>query len=393
MKKYKLMVAAILVSLLGMMVAPVAAHAASMVRSGTTISIGKNETVDSTAYLAGSTITVAGTVSGDLYCAGQTVDIIGTVEGDVICAGQTVTISGAVLGNVRVAGQTVTLSGPVARSVTAFGQTVTMTAGAVVNNDITMYGSSLQLGGKVGRDATFGGQNVTVEGTIGRDATVTDQQLALGGAARIGGSLNYTSNNQVQLASGALVTGQTLRHNPPQPEQRKPRNIFAVHVAAVAFWFGAFLVLGLILLGLAPRSLRSSSAAMVKQGGWALLAGIVALIMTPIVAIMLMVTIIGIPAGVVLIWLWLTAMVMSFVYSSYVVGEWVAAQASWKLKWPGVLALLIGLVILTLLMLIPVVGGLFGFLALVWGLGGQVLMFGNYLKTRKDMPKVSKKAV
>lgn len=390
MKKYRVMVAALLVALLGVMIAPVAAHATTTVRSGAVVSVGKNETVDSTAYLAGTTVTIAGNVAGDLYCAGQTIDITGTVQGDVICAGQTVNISGNVLGNVRVAGQTVTLSGPVARSVTAFGQTVTLTAGAVVNNDVTIYGSSLQLGGKVGRDAVFGGQNVTVEGTIGRDATVTDDQLTLGSAARVGGSLNYTSKNDVQVASGAVITGKALRHDPPQREHRQ-ENTFAQRVAGVSYWFGAFLVFGLILLALAPRAYKNASHLMVKQGGWAMLAGIVTLLVTPIAAVLLMATIIGVPAGVAVLLLWLVMMVTSFVYSSYAIGEWVAAQASWKLKWPNAMGLVIGLVILALLMLIPVVGGLFGFLALVWGLGGQILLLGQHLKNRKGEPKVSKK--
>ncbi len=393
MNKYRLMVVAALVGLVGVAIAPVAAHAASNFRSGMNASVAKGEVVDATAYLAGSTVTVAGDVRGDLYCAGQNIDITGTVEGDVICAGRSITISGTVLGNVRAAAQTVTLSGPVARSVTVFGQTVTMTSSAVVSSDATIYGASLQLGGRIGRDAVFGGQDVAVEGTIGRDATVADQQLAVGAAAHIGGSLSYTSNNEVQTASGAVIVGQATRHAPPQ-HQHKTENSFATRIAGVVYWFGASAVLGLILLGLAPRAYRAASQLMIKQGGWALLAGIIALVATPVVAVLLMVTIVGMPAGIVLFLLWLIAMMASFAYSGFAIGAWVADQASWKLKWPGVMALFIGLFLLGILMLIPVVGGLFGFLALVWGLGSQVLVWGQYFKNRKsDNVKVSKKSM
>lgn len=392
MKKYRLMAVGVLVALLGVLVAPVAGHAATTnFRSGTTASVAKDEVVDSTAYLAGTTLTVQGDVKGDLYCAGQTVDISGTVEGDVICAAQNITISGNVLGNVRVAAQTVTLSGPVARSVTAFGQSVTLTSSAVVNNDVTAYGNTLQLAGKVGRDAVVGGESVSLEGTVGRDVTANDAHLTLGSTARVGGGLNYTSNNTVELATGAVVTGKTERHTPPVKE-KKAESTFANRFWGVAYWFGAFLLFGWILLGLAPRTYRTASDVMVKQGGWALLAGVVALVMTPIVVVLLMVTVIGIPVAVALMFLWLIALVASYVYSGYAIGAWVASSASWKLKWPGFLSLLLGLVILAALMLIPVVGGLFGFLALVWGLGGIVMTCNRHLKARKVEPKAKKMA-
>jgi cytoskeletal protein CcmA (bactofilin family) len=389
MKKYRLMAVAAILALVGLVAAPVAAHAAEATnfRSGTTATVAKDEVVDATAYLAGSTVSVAGTVKGDLYCAGQNVDITGTVEGDVICAGQTVNISGNVLGNVRVAGQTVSVAGPVARSLTAFGQTVTLTGNAVVNNDVTIYGSSLQLGGKVGRDATIGGQTVTVAGTVGRTVTAQVEHLTLSTGAHVGGGLDYTSNNQVEVAQGAMVTGQTQRHDPPKHQEEKQQNSFAMRFWGVSFWFGTMLVMGLVLLGFAPRTYKTAANLMVKQGGWALLAGIVTLIMGPVVAVLAMATIIGIPVGIAFVLLWVVALMASFVYSGYTLGEWVATQASWKLKWPNASALALGLVLLSLLMLVPVVGGLFGFLALVWGLGGITLTFGRYLRTRKAEPK------
>ena len=391
MKKYRLPAFAAIVALVGLCIVPIAAHADSNFRTGMSASVGKNETVDASAYLAGSTVTVAGDIRGDLYCAGQTVDISGTVEGDVICAGQTVTISGTVLGNVRVAGQNVALNGQVGRSVTAFGQSVTLASGATVTTDATMYASSLQLDGKVGRDAVIGGQAVTVGGMVGRNATVVDRQLSLGSAAHIGGTLDYTSNNEVQMNTGAVVAGQTQRHAPPTRTQSSD-NSFAAHFWGVAYWFGAILVFGLFLLGLAPRSYHSSAQLMTAKLGWALLTGVVALVMAPIMAVLLMVTVIGLPAGLALLFLWLVALLASFAYSSYALGQWLAERAAWKLMWPSFSALVLGLVVLSLLMLIPFIGGLCSFLALIWGLGGIVLLCGRHFKTRHGQPRVTKKA-
>ncbi len=391
MKKYRIMAVALLAALVTLLAVPLTAHAATNMRSGTTASVAQGETIDGSVYLAGSTVTVAGSVHGDVYCAGQNIDITGTVEGDVICAGQTVNVSGNVLGNIRVAGQTVAIAGPVARNVSVFGQSITFTGNAVVNGDITAFGSMLQIGGKIGRDATVGGQNVTLGGTVGRNVVSYVEQLTVGNGAHVGGNVDYTSSNQLQVGASGSVSGQTQRHDPPKHEE-KQQETWATRVWGVAYWFGATLLFGLFLLGLAPRSFKSSMPLMIKQGGWALLAGFATLIMTPVVAVLLMATVIGIPVGISLLLVWGVALVASFAYSGYTLGEWMTVHASWKLKLPRFSALVLGLLVLSILMLIPVVGGLFGFLALVWGLGGLTLAFGRYLKTRDGGKEAKAKA-
>lgn len=374
---------------------PLAAHTQSLgnMRSGETVTVAKDDVIEASAYLAGSTVTVAGTVQGDLYCAGQNVNITGRVDGDVICAGQTVNVSGIVTGNVRVAGQTVTMDGPVGRSLTAFGQTITQTGSSVVNNDATLFGSVLQLAGKVGRDVVAGGENVTMSGATGRHATVTDDQLTLTSAAVVGGDLSYTSSNTATVDTGAKVAGKTDRHDPPKEEEVK-QNDLATKLAMAAYWFGAMLVAGLTLLAFAPRSFAATNKQMLTQGGWALLAGLGVLIATPIVAFILMATVIALPIAFVLLFVWLSALLVAYAYAGYSLGAWIAAQAKWQLKWAPVANLLLGMVVLWLGMLVPVIGGLLGFIALVWGLGGITLAYGSYLRGHKtvETPKPSKKA-
>lgn len=364
---------------------PLAAHAQSTgnMRSGDTVTVGKNDVIEASAYLAGSTVTVAGTVQGDLYCAGQNIDITGRVDGDVMCAGQTVHISGVVTGNVRVAGQTVTMDGPIGRSLTAFGQSITQTGNSVINNDATLFGSALQLAGKIGRDVVAGGENVTLSGSAGRNVTATNDQLTLTSGAVVGGNLSYTSSNTAVVDAGAKVAGTTNRHEPPKDEDVARQNDFATKFGMAAYWFGAMLVAGLALLAFAPRSFAATNKSMLNQGGWALLAGLSVLIATPIVAFILMATVIALPVAVVLLFAWISALLVSYAYAGYSIGFWIVAQAKWQLKWAPVASLLIGLIVLWLGMLVPIVGGLLGFVALVWGLGGMTLAYGALLKGGK----------
>src|SRR6185369_15950868 len=80
-------------------------------RTGNATTVGANETVNSTLWISGRSIDIAGTVNGDVFCGGQTVTVSGTVRGDLLCAAQTIVISGTVTGDVRSAAQTITLTG------------------------------------------------------------------------------------------------------------------------------------------------------------------------------------------------------------------------------------------------------------------------------------------
>lgn len=392
----KLLAFAGLLSLFGVLLAPMAVHASNNARGGEVVEVAQTETINTTAYLAGTNITVAGRIQGDLYCAGQSIIISGIVEGDVFCAGQTVSISGNVMGSVHAAGMTITLSGPVGRSLSAFAQNVSLMDSSSVNSDATIFASSIQLGGKIGRDITMGGQSINVSGTIGRNVTAEVGQLTLASGSRIGGNLDYTSNALATVNSGAKVAGTTQRHEPPLNEKQaaamQPTNLWIATFWGVFYWFCSILVLGLVLAGLAPRSFQTTGTIMIKQGGWALLAGLAALIMTPVVAVMLMITFVGVPLAVVMMLLWVVGLFVSFAYSGYSLGAWLVERTMWKPRWPRALALLIGLVMLSVLMLIPVIGGIFGFLTLIWGLGGVVLMLNEYFKKRKDGLVVAKKA-
>jgi len=361
-----------------------AAHAASNMRSGQVVAVGRDEVINASLYMAGSNLSISGTVKGDVYCAGQNVDITGTVEGDVICAAQTIHVSGPVLGSVRLAAQTISVSGSVARSASLFAQSASIGDGATIGTDLTAFASDVQLNGKVGRDVVGGGQTVTVFGNVGRSATVTSEQVTLASSARVKGDLTYISQNQAQIDKGAVVTGKTERQEPTAKQNQGWQGGWAAQLVGLLYWFGAMLLFGLAMLALLPRTFLTTNRLIIGQGGWALLAGLIALIVTPFVVTLLLVTVIGIPLGLALLGLWVIALVASFVYSSHSVGMWIANQLQWKLKWPQATALVIGLALLALVMLVPLVGGLLIFLALVWGLGGIVLMAGEYLKTRNS---------
>ena len=136
-------------------------------RTGDTVVIGANETVDGDVYLAGGTVTVDGSIDGDLTAIGGQVTVRGTVTGDVLAAGGTVSITGTVEGDIRTSGGQVTLGGPVGEDVLVAGGQATLQNGATVDGDFIVTGGQVTVAGAVAGSIEANAGTYSRSGTVG----------------------------------------------------------------------------------------------------------------------------------------------------------------------------------------------------------------------------------
>lgn len=351
-------------------------HAAD-VRTGDRLTLASSETTDASMYAGGNTISVAGTVRGDLFCAGANIDITGTVEGDVICGGQAVRITGTVLGDVRVAGQSIEITANVQGSVTAMGESVIFGPESKVGRDVTVGGNRVHLEGAIGRDVLGGAEALSVAGTIGRTFDAEVAALTIDSKARIGGDLNYRSSAPAQIAGDAVISGQTHYTHRAQDQQQ--------NAASTRFWgamygFVAMLIIGLAALVFAPRGLDAVGAAVRKRSVISFAAGAAVLIVMPLIGFVLLASVFGIPLAIILLMLWVAGLISSYVFGAYAIG-WFAVE---KLKWPKrgrrLASLLFGLIAMSLVSLIPIVGPVVIFLVMLTGMGALAVVAATRLK-------------
>lgn len=359
------------------------AHAYTM-RTNTVISVGKTEVIESTLYARGSSITIAGTVKGDVFCVGQNVDISGTVEGDVFCGGQTVHVSGKITGGLRVAGQSIELSGAnVGGSLTVLGQSMVLDQATVVARDAGILAQNAQVDGVIKRDLQVLAQNNSIGATVGRTADLAGANIVLKSSAQLGGNLVYHSNNSAQIDTGAIVRGST-EHKAPLVSPRKARkHEFTTQVARSLYWFLALLAIGVALWLLAPRWF-DVTAEIITTRPWASVGtGLVGLIAVPIIFIALCITIIGVPLAFIIGALWIVTLMTSLVFTGNALGGWIVTKAKWQPgRWLPFTRLGTGLLVLAVLSLVPFIGGLVTFVALLWGAGAVVAAkITHYKKT------------
>ncbi|SFG08089.1 Polymer-forming protein [Halopelagius inordinatus] len=308
---------------------------------GGAITVEAGETHEGDLRVAGGSVVVAGTVDGSLQVAAGRVVVTdtGRVTGDVAAAAGSVTIDGAVDGDVSVG-----------------------TASLVVG-DAAVVGGSLEAGAADAR----------IDGTVAGDVTVGADTFVVGPGADIGGDVVYDAGtvtvSEEATVGGTVTRDDTLGQTAPVFDGRSGATS-AVSTALVALYgFFANLVLGALLLAVAPGFARRVTDVATTEAAKSAGVGLLALVGVPVVLVLLVVTVVGIPLSVAGFAAFGLVLWAAAVYGALVLGTWLLSLADYDQRW---VALFVGVFLVSLAGLLPF-GGVVQFAALVVGLGAFAL--------------------
>jgi cytoskeletal protein CcmA (bactofilin family) len=357
------------VSLLGVLL-PAGALAAEL-RQGETVTIGPGEVIDEDLYVVGGTVLIQGTVRGDLVAAGRRVEIPGTVEGDVLSmAGDTV-ISGQVRGSIRAAAGSLSVAGQVGEDSVLAGGQVRIEPGARVGRDLLLASNEASILAPVGGEVWAAAETLTLGASVDGNVRAEVEKLRVTETARIGGSLRYRADRDAEIASGAAVTGPVERLSPSAERRAGPVMYVIGWLRSVVGLFA----LGLLLVFLLPDFSRRLPATL-RQSPWRSLGwGAVALVGLPLVAALILLVgalLGGWWIGLIALGLYGVALALCFPVVGMFIGRWLLDRFG-KAGTPLVLALLLGLALLTLVGRVPVLGALIVLATVLFGLGALVL--------------------
>src|SRR6266508_2893674 len=306
------------------------------VRSGQEVVVPAGETVQGDLITSAGTVRIDGRVDGDLVASGGQVTVAGTVTGDMLAAGGTTTISGQVDGDARI----------------ATGQ-------------------------------------ARVEGRVGEDLLLGAGQATVASGAQVGGALIFGAGRlrmDGTVAGSEQVTVQERREQAPTLAERALDRLRR---------YVSILVVGVLLLWLAPRAIGGAAEAVRGRplaslgvgilgiiGGVALV-GVVILV-TVLVAVGLGLLGLGALAGATVFGGTLAAGVIAFLFFLAVAfgAEAAVGLALGRLLFRGDVrsffrglgAVAFGVLVVVLISAIPLVGGWLEALLVLLGLGGPVLM-------------------
>lgn len=339
-------------------------------RSGDTVTVPQDEVVDGDLYVMGRNIIVDGTVNGDIFGAGQTITINGTVNGGVTLAGETLTVNGQVLHGARLVGQTINVNSSIGRDLAAAGAVLNVGSAAKIADDLVLGVGTSYISGHVNGDIKGGAGEVTITNKVGGNVELEVDKLTITSTANIEGALVYTSENEASIQSGARLGGSTTHNVPEKPAAPSPFS----GMPGKLLGFLMILVIGIIVILLATGRI-SAMADSIRTKPWPSLGwGALALFVTPIAALVVIITIIGLPVGLIALALYGIAIYLSQIPVGFLIGRLIIRRNG-EIESKGLMigALALGLAILLVLGLIPYVGGLVMLLTIIFGLGSLVV--------------------
>lgn len=328
--------------------------------------IAKDEVRGGTTVLGGQHVVVEGTVQGDLYAAGQTVTINGIVEGDLIAGANVVKVNGEVRGDVRAAGQAVHIHGQVGKNVSAWGQNVSVEKTGQVAGELQAFAQYVDVDGRVARHVLGGGQMFNIKGEVGGDVQLLGvDDLRIAPSAAVAGKLFYRAPHPGNIAPG-VVSGEVEFVQEEKQERKEPLIPFG-RLMAIA----SLLLLWLLLRSVLPTGVVAVSRKMEEQLLGSMGVGAIVLLAAPVAFLLLLMTVLGIPASLLGIAVYLILIYLSKVF----VGIWLGGQLSRLLPWrlPTLVWELLGVVLLWLVAQLPFVGWLISLLTAMLFMGSLAL--------------------
>ena len=350
--------------------------AAQESEAGAVVTVPSGEVREGDLYAAGEAVRVHGQLAGDLVAGAQRVLVDGRVDGDVFAAARTVDLRGLIGDSTRVVGEQVTVDSTIDGDLIAGGNRLQLLEGAVIRGGVAAAASSLEIDGTVEEDLRAAAGELVLRGTVRGNADVIADRLDLAPGARIEGDLDYRTRIPLSPEAAARVAG-AVRYEEPIDEDDEDDS------AAWSFLFwtwqaGAALLAGMLAVALLRPLLERLASAIAGETTLGALLGFGAFLIVPVGAAVVMMTLVGLPIGIIGMLLFAVALYVAKLPIAVWAGDELLARAGRPDASPYA-AMAVGILALYLLFEIPWLGGFF-WLAATWlGLGAMVLSGRRYL--------------
>jgi cytoskeletal protein CcmA (bactofilin family) len=266
--------------------------------------------------------------------------------------------------------------GPSDEAIVVINGNVTVERGQVVEGVFIIDGDA-RIAGRVDGDVAIVSGDATVAGRIDGNLVTISGQARLLPTASVGGDISYGDERPI-VSPTALVEGDVQEENWSDSADLFP------FIGAFVLWLAigiSALVLGILLLLIAPRAADAIAAQTRERIGVTIAIGFAIFIVLPIAAFVAAITLVGLPLAI-----GIALALMPLAAIAYVTSAWALGRAIVKPPRGRILAFLAGLAILRALALVPILGALVGFAAIIFGFGLIGAAIGAARSGREAVP-------
>lgn len=296
---------------------------------------------------------------------------MGETGGNVNLFGYRMDLLGKVEKTARLFGNTINISGETDGNLLAFGNEIYAGEKSVIGRDLNCFGQRITIDGIVKGNAKIKGANVIISGTIEGNTDIEAEKLLIIPPAIIKGTLYYVSENEAVIEEGAVIQGEKTWKLPEEKKREEEEISFFSVLIKIGLLVMAFIT-GLLLIWIFGEHTREAALQIEKNFWVVLAAGCLTLIACSAGAMVLLILLITIPISIFLLSLGLILFYVGKVYVGIILGRLIFRllnkHKSFAIGWE----LLLGLIVLTILFQIPIIGWIVYILTFILGMGAGV---------------------
>ncbi len=333
-------------------IAPGSTASASRFTSGQSVYIADSVEINDDLFISGQKVNVDGHVRGDLVFVGMSAGFAGEVDGSIMAGVYDFDMSGRCRNSVRVFARRIDIDGHIERNLMVFGENVVLGSEGWVEKDVHAGAVTLIIQGRIGGKLEGSCGQVIISGQIDGDVRLEADDLIIQPTAIIGGALNVYSKNEPKIEPGAQILGKITKYLPKEKE--KPRGYTFADFLIDSWSFLTLVLTGGIMLAFFRGFTGEVTGQVKSQWLKSLALGFVFFICLPILALILVITLVGIPLGLMVMAGWLILFYLAKIFAGIIIGDLALRKLRGgrppNLFW----AMVLGLLIIILLLNIPV---------------------------------------
>ncbi|MEB8344838.1 polymer-forming cytoskeletal protein [Flavobacteriaceae bacterium KMM 6898] len=343
-------------------------------KSGENVSIDQPQEDD--VYLAGELISINQPIHGDVVASGGTIIITDSIKQDLIVAGGELTLKGYVADDVRAAGGKLYIDSEVGDDVVVAGGEIRISKNSVIHGNLVTYSGDLQLDGDVKGFLKVSAGKVSIFGNIGQDAKITGgevyldgefygktqiiaEQLTIGINAKFNGEVTYwTEKGEVDFKNALINTTATYNEDLRRDEDEfSIFNFTSLSIGLILFYlFSVFLIL--LLLNALFKNKFPPLLEALERSKWNTLGyGLLYIFGLPLVILITIITLVGIPIGLFLLVAYLFSLLFGHIIAALFITYYINNRREKKWGFWTIVFLALGFaLLLRLVTLIPIIG-------------------------------------
>ena len=361
------------------------------------------EDYDDDVFIAGNKIRFDGRVTGDLYAACSEFVAADSIDGNLIVACRSIQSLEPIGRSFVGFAQHITLNAPIKRNVLAFAQEITIGPETSIGASANLYGETVVFQGDVSKDLAIKSNSAFISGRIGGDFEFEGEELVISPETIIEGDLIYCSPEKAEIKNIAAIAGE-VKWTQCVVEEEDDLSIvstftwlvshrgyflsltlfslvffifsaipFPGFLAMIFLWIALFMSGNLFIMA-SKRLCGKTEMVLSRKTFPSIGLGFAILFLTPVAALILLLSVFGAPLGAVIILAFGIACFAGGVYASLFLGRRLCRLMNiGSDKSTGYGCYTLGMFLLTALSFLPALGYLIFIVTIMMGIGGLAL--------------------